>query len=378
MTLPLPTRRLALGGALATLPAMALAAPKRAGALVYIGMHGNQIHAARFDGASGKLTAIGPVAEGLRPTWAVAHPGLPVVYFTDEAGNDGSAPGGVVAFRVDAASGALTRLGDTRTGGGGTTHLSFDGRSGALLTANYGGGSVSSVRLGVDGRPAALVDTVKTTGSGPHRRQAGPHPHATLADRRGRFIMVPDLGADRVFLIPFNRKAQAFGPLEANAAHHYVLPPGSGPRHLAAHPAGRAIYLINELTADIHVLAFDRGRLVKRQAVSLNDEGFTGQSSGGEIAVSADGRFVYASNRGDNTLVVHAVDRRTGQLSRIQKISSGGAKPWHFALHPAGWLLVANRDANLLQVFRADRRSGQLAVAGESFQTPAPVHVHIF
>jgi len=373
-------RTLIAAAVAATVPAPVLAGPLRSD-LIYIGMQGDTVHAARFDPHSGELTAIGPVAEGLRPTWAVRHPRLPVVWFTDEAGNDGASQGGVVAFRVDPASGALTRLGDVRAGGGGTTHLAFDRRSSTLITANYGGASSASIPVGADGVPGAPTSILHMTGSGPHRRQAAPHPHGAWIDPAGRFALMADLGADRVWILPFDSAAQKYAVADPAAHAPYVSPPGSGPRHLAAHPDGRTLYLICELTAEIHTLGWDAraGVLTHRQTVSLNSPGFTGAGSGAEIAVSRDGRFVYASNRGENSLVVFAVDRRTRALTQIQSLPSGGDKPWHFAIHPNGrWLLVANRDANAIRVFAVDPRSGRLTDTGRSLSSPTPVHVHIF
>lgn len=374
-------RRTLIAAAIAaTVPAPVLAGPRQSD-LVYIGMQGDTVHAARFDPRTGELTAIGPVAQGLRPTWAVRHPRLPVFWFTDEAGNDGASQGGVVAFRVDPASGALTRLGDVRAGGGGTTHLAFDRRSSTLLTANYGGASSASIPVGADGIPGAPTSILHMTGSGPHRRQAAPHPHGAWIDPAGRFALMADLGADRVWILPFDSAAQKYGVADPAAHAPYVSPPGSGPRHLAAHPDGRTLYLICELTAEIHTLGWDAraGVLTHRQTVSLNSPGFTDAGSGAEIAVSRDGRFVYASNRGENSLVVFAVDRRTRALTQIQSLPSGGDKPWHFMIHPNGrWLLAANRDANAIRVFAVDPRSGRLTDTGRSLSSPTPVHVHIF
>lgn len=374
------TRRLVLG---ATIPLLVGAQGTAALAnvnpeFVYIGMHGDQIHVARFDPATGTLTASRPVASGLRPTWAVQHPVHPIVYWTDEAGNDGASEGGVVAFRPDRITGALERLGELRAGGGGTTHLS-PATPTTLVATNYGGGSVATLTLATTGNLKSLGQVETSGGSGPHRRQAAPHPHGSVVDPSGRFILVADLGADRVFILPFDRRTGRLGALNPDDGRHYVVAPGSGPRHISFHRNGRVLYLINELTAEIQILSWDRraGRLTLVQTISINDPGFSGQSSGGEIAVSRDGRFVYASNRGDNSLVIHAVDQRTGRLTRIQKLPSGGEKPWHFAIHPGGsWLLCANRDANAVRVFAVDRRSGRLSDTGASLATPTPVHVH--
>lgn len=374
-------RRTLIGATFAAMvaPAPVLAGPRRTD-LIYIGMQGDTIHAARFDPRTGDLTGIGPVAQGLRPTWAVRHPTLPVLYFTDEAGNDGASQGGVVAYRVDPRSGALMIIGNVRAGGGGTTHLAFDRRSSTLLSANYGGASSATIPVGGDGVPGAATSVLHMTGSGPHRRQAAPHPHCAWTDPAGRFALVADLGTDKVWVLPFDGPDQKYGSEDPAAHASYISPPGSGPRHIAAHPDGRTLYLITELSAEIQTLNWDAatGVLEHRQTVSLNSPGFAGAGSGAEIAVSRDGRFVYASNRGENSLVVYAVDRRAKTLTQVQSLPSGGDKPWHFAIHPGGrWLLVANRDANAVRVFRIDR-SGRLSDTGRTLASPTPVHVHFF
>lgn len=373
------TRRVLLA---ASAPALLTPAPapvfaaSRAADVLHIGMSGNQIHAARFDPSSGALTGLGPVAEGLRPTWAVQAPGKPILYYVDESASEGR----IVAFLADRRTGALEQVGEAGTGGLGTTHLWLDRASSTLIGANFSGGSVASLSMGQGGVAPRLIGVTPSAGSGPHRRQTAPHPHGTVVDPSGRFLLVADLGADRVYVASFDRATGRIGAITPDATHHYAPPPGSGPRHMAFGRSGRILYLINELSGEIHVLSWDgrAGRLSLVQVLSINDDGFAGQSSGGEIGLSADGRFVYATNRADSSLVVHAVDGRTGRLTRIQKLPSGGDKPWHFALHPNGrWMLVANRDANALRVFSVDRRTGRLADSGQGLATPAPLHVHI-
>ncbi len=369
-------RRAGLAGALAVLlaPGSVLAAGRKA-EFVYIGMHGDKVHAARFDPVSGDLTAIGPVAEGLRPTWTTQHPRLPILYVTDEVGNDGKGVGGVLTFRADPATGGLTPLGNVRAGAGGTTNLWFDSPSRTLLTANFAG-AVTTLPIRADQTPGEPTSVVKTVGSGPHPRQASPHAHAAVVDPTGRHVLIADMGADRVFVLPFDRRAGRIGALDPAAAGHYAAPAGSGPRHLAIHPNGRLVYLLCELTAEVHILSWNpaQGRLQAVRTVALSGPDFKGVRSGAELTLSADGRFLYVINRNENELVVFAVDRR-GDLSLIQRMRSGGERPWHFAIHQSGrWLLVANRDSNGLRLFAIDRRSGRLTDTGKGLVSPTPVH----
>lgn len=349
---------------------------ENAGELVYIGMHGTQIHAARFDIKSGDMTMIGPVADNPRPTWAVMHPDKPIVYFDDNSGEEGKSEGGVQTLRINARTGTLTQIGNMRAGGAGTTHLWLDRPSMTMLAANYSGGSISSMRILKDGTLGKPASVIKLTGSGPHRRQASPHAHGITVDPSGKFALVADLGSDRIFVFPFDRKTGTLGQDDPANSRHYVVTAGSGPRHLAFHPDGRTLYLINELTADIEVLDWNAksGRMKLIQKLATNAPGFAGTTSAAEIAVSADGRFVYSSNRGDHTLVVHSVDSRTHKLSQIQRISSGGLLPWHFVLHKSGkWMLVSNRDSESLNLFVVDKKTGMLSNSGKSLKTPNPV-----
>ncbi len=371
-------RRAGVAGALAALLAPApLLAAGAATEIVYIGMHGDKVHAARFDPASGDLTAIGPVAEGLRPTWTTQHPRLPILYVTDEVGNDGKGVGGVLTFRADPATGRLQPLGNVRAGAGGTTNLWFDAPSRTLLTANFAG-AVTTLPIRGDQTPGEPTGVIRTVGSGPHPRQASPHAHAAVVDPTGRYVLVADMGADRVFVLPFDRGTGRIGALDPAAPGHYAAPAGSGPRHMAIHPGGRLVYLLCELTAEIHVLSWDpaRGRLQVADTAAFSSPDFKGARSGAELSLSADGRFLYVINRGENEMVVLAVDRR-GRLSLIQRIRSGGERPWHFAIHQSGrWLLVAHRDGNGLRLFRIDPRSGRLEDTGKGLASPTPVHVH--
>ena len=367
-----------LGAGAAQTPLRAQAAPAVRGELVYIGMHGGKIHAARFDPRSGDLTALGPVADNLRPTWGVVHPTLPVIYFNEESGNDGKSQGGVQALRIDRQSGSVTKISDVRAGGGGTTNLWFDRASNTILAVNYGGGSLVTMPVNADGTLGAIISQVQFTGSGPLRRQSSPHPHGVMVDPSGHYVLVSDLGADRIWVLPFDRKTRAIGADDPAQSRHFVLAPGSGPRHMAWHPGGRWLYLANELTANVDTFAWDAraGRLRRVQELSTDDPAYKGEKSAAEVAVSRDGRFVYVSNRGDHMIVVHAVNQRTGALTQIQRIASGGPWPWHFAIHRSGrWMLVANRDADAITVLAINPRTGLVRATGKSMATPKPVFV---
>jgi 6-phosphogluconolactonase len=343
--------------------------------LVYVGTQARQIHAFRFDPSTGKPTLIGPVVEGLKSTWIAAHPTLPVLYSVDD---DNNQEGTVTAFSVDRTSGALAKLGEVGTGGNGTTNLYLDRPSMTLLAANYGSGSISSIGVEDNGNVASLVSTVKETGSGPNRRQASAHAHSAVVDPSGHYALVPDLGADRVFIYGFNRSTHALLPGDSNEPRCFIAPSGSGPRHVVFGPDGHFVYLLTELSAQVLVLRWDaaQGTLTLVQSISITSEAFSGAKSSAAIAVSQDGRFIYAENRGENSLVVYRVNAKTGELSLVQRTPSSGERPWGFAIHPSGkWLLVANQRSGSVNVFSIDPDSGTLSDTGQSLDIPTPVSV---
>lgn len=340
--------------------------------LVYVGSQGNQLRALRFDTDSGKLSEAGVVAQGLRPTWTVAHPQLPVLYAVDD---DSARPGSVTAFAIDRASGALRKLNDAPTGGNGATYLWLDAPSRTLLAANFGAGSASSIAVRADGSLGELVSTIKASGSGPHRRQASPHAHSAAVDPSGRYVLVPDLGADRVFIYAFDRASHALSS-PPSSSRAYAAPPGSGPRHLVFSADGRFVWLLNELTAEVTALRWDaqQGMLTPVQTLQTSSAEFGGSRSGAEILLSPDGRFVYVEDRGERTLVVYRVDPASGELSLVQRIASGGEVPWGMAIHPSGrWLLAAHQRSGTVNVFRIDPATGLLTNTGEAAVTTTPV-----
>lgn len=371
-----PSRRTVLGAMTATAAAWLLgevpaAASTSTRELVYVGTwKGAHLQGLWFDPVHGNLTAIGPVGDA-SADWAVPHPTRPVLYVAtlDE--------GGVVyAFRVDRSTGALTKIGEVATGGagmggGGVSYLGVDRPSATLLVANFEGGLTAALPISRTGELGEPVSIVPDTGSGPDPRQTGPHPHHAVVDPTGRFVLVPDFGADRVFVHRFDRATRIL----STGRPAYPTAPGSGPRRVAFHPAGRTVFLLSELTADLQALRWDpvRGLLTHRQTLPLSTPDFTGAASASELAISRDGRFLYAGNRGENSLVVLAVDAGTDLLRIVQRVPSGGVTPWSFALHTSGqWLLVANEASSTVTLFAVDQRTGRLRDTGRSVAVPNP------
>jgi 6-phosphogluconolactonase len=345
--------------------------------IVYLGQHGKELTAARFDRRTGALTLIGPVAAPGRPTWAVMHPRLPVLYVANELGNDGTLNGMVLAYRVNEKTGQLTLLSQVDAGGGGTTYLWVDGKSNTLAAANYGGGSVATFGLNRDGSIGPLASLVAGKGAGPNRkRQKSAHAHSVIVAPGGHFLLAADLGADRVFVYPFDGATHA--ARAGDHAHDYVAPGGSGPRHLVPSADGRFVYLIDEMGADVVTLAWDgvAGTLSEMDRQSLNGPDFKGDGSGSEILVSPDGRFLYAGNRAEGVVRVYALDKASGRPTLVQSLPTGGQVPWGLGLSPDGrWLLVAHEQSGTVRAFAVDRASGRLSDSGHEAALAHPVSV---
>jgi 6-phosphogluconolactonase len=344
--------------------------------LFFIGTQGNEagqgIFAAEIDERTGKLASLGLRAEVARPTWIHVDARRPVLFAVSELGNAGDRDGDVLSFAIDGHS--LAPLDRTGSGGGGATHLELDREGGTLFVANFAG-SAAAIPVAPDGTLAAPTSVVTTSGSGPHRRQAGPHPHGVTLAPGGRFLLVPDMGADRIFVYRVDAKTRT---LEAADDLTVMLPAGSGPRLVLFGRDGRYAYLLTELSAELFTFRWDArtGRLTLAGSVALDEPGIAEGRSAAVLVRSGDGRFLYASNRRTNAIQVYAISRRTGSLRHIHSVAAGGAKPWGAAIAPGGrWLVVANQGDDTVRAFRINRRSGRLTASEESLVIPAPTGI---
>ena len=381
------TRRQAIGGAAAVAGAAAPlvgAGPAAARSerndhrgpsvcdIIYIGAWlTSDLYRAQFDPDAATLTGLGTVA-AVNSSWAVRHPRLPVLYVASGI-DDGTA----YSFSIEARTGDLTQTSAISTGGSGSqgiiSFVSVDEPSHTLLVANFAAGTVLSLPIGPDGALSAPASSVADTGSGPNPRQNGPHPHCIVADPTGRFVLVADFGADRVFVYPFDRRTRRISA--SDAPPPYATPPGSGPRRLVWHPDGRTLYLMTELTATISTLEWDprTGTLAERAVQAADPSTFTGTRSAAEMVLSHDARFLYVSNRGENALQVYAVDPVTAIPALVQRTSCGGSVPWSFSIDRTGrWMFVANQASNRINLFSIDHRTGRLREQPAFIDAPAP------
>ena len=345
----------------------------------YTGAKSKGIYVSRFDSANGKLGAPELAVETVSPSFLALHPGGRFLYAANEVGDfSGKKSGAVSAFAIDSRTGKLTRLNQQPSGGDGPCHLAVDNTGKSVLVANYGRGSVEALPIKPDGSLDAPTIFIQHLGSSADpRRQEGPHAHFITTDAANRFALACDLGLDKVLVYKFDA---ANSSLVANDPPSAAVAPGSGPRHLAFHPGGRYAYVINEMKCTMTAFSYDsgRGELKELQTVSTlpDGEAVKPNYSTAEVEAHPNGKFLYGSNRGHNSIVVFAIEEKTGRITRVENASTRGRTPRSFGIDPAGkYLLAANQDTDSVVVFRIDPSTGGLTPTGQTIEVGAPVCV---
>ena len=338
---------------------------------------GDGIYLYRMDPATGALELDSKTTGVVNPSYLAVHPTQRFLYAVNELKTYEDWPTGTVsAFAVDAKTGKLEFLNKRLTHGTDPCHVAVDGAGRHIFVANFMSGSVCVLPVRADGSLGEASDFVQHLGSGIDPvRQRGPHAHSVTLDRADRFALVPDLGLDKLMVYRFDRTR---GMLEPHVVAWIKLKPGAGPRHVAFHPGGRFAFLINELDSTLVVLAFDakKGVFQVLQVVPTLPAGFQGESTCADVQVAPSGRFVYASNRGHDSLVIYRCEQRSGRLAYVGHQSTQGRTPRQFEIDPTGrLLLVGNQDTNTIVPFRIDPRNGKLTPTGQVVQVPTPVCV---
>lgn len=338
---------------------------------------GKGIHIFRLDPGSGALTPVDILEGVVNPSYLAFGPTRRFLYAVNELKTFEDRPSGTVsAFAVDPRTGALTFLNRQLTHGTDPCHVVLDPAGTHAFVANFMSGSVCVLPVRGDGTLGPASDFIQHVGSGIDPvRQAGPHAHSVTLDAAGRFAFVPDLGLDRLMAYRFDAVR---GMLEPNATPWIKMPPGAGPRHVALHDNGRFAYLVNELDSTVAVLAADgdAGTFALTQTVSTLPPDFSGASTCAEIQVEPSGRFVYASNRGHDSIAAFRIDPANGRLDPVGIESTRGGPPRNFGIDPAGRLLLAaNQDSDSIVAFAIDPETGTLSPTGAETRVPTPVCV---
>lgn len=304
------------------------------------------------------------------PSWIIAHPHRHRLFAVNEIGDyQGGNAGSVSSFTYDH-QGRLTPVSRQDSMGADPCHLAMGPAGAWLLVSNYSGGNLASLPVDDSGAIGAFNSFVQHAGhSVDPMRQKGPHVHSVTLDRRGEMAYVADLGTDQVVSYPVDRHGQ----VQTDARKSIRVKPGAGPRHFCFDADDRYGYLINEL--DNTIISFERdetGRLTELETVSTLPDDFTDASYCADIHVSPDGHFLYASNRGHDSIAVFRLEA-DGVMKLIQHQSTGGAHPRHFCLSPDGSrLFAANRDSDNIVVLARDRETGLLTETGTKIDVPAP------
>ncbi|MGC4004299.1 MAG: lactonase family protein [Pirellulales bacterium] len=342
----------------------------------YTGGKSQGIYTAKFDDATGGLGEPKLLAKVENPSYIVFHPNGKVLYSVAEVDNHAGVKGhGGIAVLTKNTAGEWNVVATKTTAGAHPCHVSIDKDAKLLLVSNYTGGSLTAYKLDDAGMIVGEGAVSKHTGSSVNpNRQKEPHVHSARITLDGGWALVSDLGVDKIFAYKLDPKAQTVEKTEGG-----VVAPGSGPRHTAMHPDGKTVFVINEMPCTLTAFDFvaKTGKLTEKQTLSTlpADEKFQGKFSTAEVVVHPNGKFVYGSNRGHDTIAVFAIDD-AGKLTLIQNQSTLGKTPRNFALDPSGkWLLCANQDSDDVHVFAVDQSTGKLSPAGKSIVVGKPVCV---
>lgn len=347
--------------------------------LVYVGTytgHGSDgIYAFRFNPKNGELRKIGLAAKTDNPSFISIDRDGKFLYAVNELDSFENKPTGAVSvFAINRETGALELLQQISSLGAAPAHLSLDKKCHYLMVANYNGGNVTVFPIERDGKLGPHSEFIQNTGSGINPdRQSGPHAHFIQVTNDNRFIMVADLGIDQVLVFRFDVNTGSLIPANPGFVK---LNPGSGPRHLAFTPSGKYVYVLNELTSTITAFSYESetGVMQAMQTLSALPKNFSGKNTAAEIVADAKGKFLYVSNRGENSIGLFSINPNNGKLTPVEWIPSGGRIPRNIVIDPTGnWLFAANQDSDNIVIFRIDQITGKLFQTSQTSGIGSPV-----
>lgn len=309
------------------------------------------------------------VAKGIKnPSFITVSPDQKYVYSVSE----GDGKGSVTAFSFS--NGNLTSINSQSSGGQGPCYVSTDKTGRWIATGNYGSGSLAVLPIKDDGSLGEPVVTINHEGKSVNAgRQEKPHVHATVFSPDNRQLLVPDLGTDKIMLYSFNEKN---GTLAAPQPAFAASKPGAGPRHIDFHPSGKYVYLMEELTGTVSVFSYDKdGKMNVIQNISSHPADYKGAIGSADIHVSPDGKFLYASNRGDaDNIAIFSIDEKSGKLTSVGYQSTLGKTPRNFNFDPSGnFLIAANQNSDNIVIFKRDKKTGMLTALDKQIRVGNPV-----
>ncbi|MFN2439971.1 MAG: lactonase family protein [Chitinophagaceae bacterium] len=329
------------------------------------------IYIYQFNANTGAAKLISNTDSVANPSYLAISPDGKFVYSVNETG--GNRPGFVSAFSFDNASGKLKFINSQPSGGDHPCYITIDKTNSWVVVGNYTGGNIAALPVNKDGSLKPYAQLIQHKGSGTNKaRQEKAHVHATVFSPDQRWLFTPDLGMDALMIYPFTPSAsQPFS--EKKSAAVKVLP-GNGPRHFVFHPSKKFAYLIEELSGSVAAYGYSNGKLKFLQRFATHPSNYKGAIGSADIHLSPDGKFLYASNRGDaNTITIFSV-AQDGKLQWKGYQSTGGIHPRNFMIDPTGnWLLVANRDTDNIVIFKRNKQTGILAASGNEIKLSSPV-----
>lgn len=331
------------------------------------------IYVLKFDRKENELREIQTVSGGESPNFLALGPDRKRLYAVYSKGTISDGKGSIMSFSIDAATGMLTKINEQSSEGAGPAHVSIDPKGRFAYVSNYSAGNLAVYPINKDGSLKKASDVIQHFGKSiVSSRQEGPHVHSAIPSRDGKFIYVSDLGIDKIMIY----EVKDDGKLLPASTPFVNSLAGSGPRHLAIHPNGKFAYSAEELTSTVSSYGINKktGALTPLKRTTMLPEGFTDRNSAADIHFSPDGGFLYASNRGHESLVIYQVNSSTGEIILAGHQNTGGKHPRNFMIDNKGeFVLVANRDTDNIAIFRRDKKTGQLIPAGRQLMVPAVI-----
>jgi 6-phosphogluconolactonase len=330
------------------------------------------IYVYQFDAATGDVSLVSTAATE-NPSYLALAPNGKTLYAVNET--NGARPGGVSAFSFDQKTGQLTFLDKQASGGDDPCYISVDSRRKWLMVANYSGGNLSALPILPDGSLGAHTQLIQHYGTGSNpQRQEKPHVHSVTFTPDERFLIAADLGLDQLSIYRFNANATTL-PLSSPTDSTVKISAGAGPRHISFYPGKPYVYLMTEMGGFVNAFHYSNGKLTPFQQISSHPEGYTGDIGSADIHITPNGKFLYASNRGDaDNIAIYSIDPGDGKLKVRGFQSTLGKGPRNFIIDPTGqWLLVGNQRTNTVIIFRIDPATGLLTPTGQPITIPSPV-----
>jgi 6-phosphogluconolactonase len=330
------------------------------------------IYVYNFNAKTGKASWVSNTDSVVNPSYITLSHNGKFVYAVNET--NGADPGKVSAFSFNNKKGTLKFLNTRLSGGDDPCYVSVTNDDKWLAVANYTGGNVAVFPLNLNGSLRAYSQLIQDSGSSINKdRQEKAHVHESVFSPQYKYLITPDLGMDKLMVYHFNPALNK--PLNPSNPIYVVTPAGSGPRHIVFHPNKKFAYLIHEMSGTVTAYSYQNGKFKQLQELPTHPDGYKGTIGSAEVQISRDGRFLYASNRGDeNTITIFSINPSTGKLKLIGYQSVLGKAPRNFIIDPTdNYLLVANQDSDNIVIFKRNKKNGLLKEAGDQIHLPKPV-----